>query len=128
MTVRPALIAQLLRQVADIIESMDAGEFQHFLASGKPVRTAKASASKKIDERRIEEIVSRLQIARTREEGTSLLERQNLSRRELVAVANAQSVHVTTNDNIFRIIEKLVEAIIGSRLNSLAIRGSDRVS
>jgi hypothetical protein len=134
MTVGPVLLARLLRRMADVIESMDDAELEGFLGNVQPIsRTSKIGGSRraprnepraKMDPHRTSDVVNRLQEARTRDEGASILDQLNLTRRELVAVAHARSVHVTKDDNISRIEEKLVEAIIGSRLNSQAIRGT----
>lgn len=132
--VTPALFARLLRRMAELIEAMDDTEFEDFLGdirSARPTpksagsrRTPRQEPPAKSDSYTSREIVNRLQEADTREEGALILEQLHLTRRELVAVAHARSVHVTKEDNISRIEQKLIEAIIGSRLNSQAIRGT----
>ena len=52
-----------------------------------------------------------------------ILEKLDFTRRDLEAMARDRNVHVTKDDNVRRIKEKLVEVIVGSRLNSAAIRG-----
>jgi hypothetical protein len=66
----------------------------------------------------------RLAEAPNREAGASLLRELSLSKRELLDLARHRSLHIMKDDSLRRIEEKLVEAVIGSKLNSLAIRGS----
>lgn len=131
MKIEPSELAQLLRRLAAIIAPMNADEFKQFidragavsrLPSGvdKFVRPARA-----LNPEETSQIVARLQAARTREEGTVILRSLKLTRRQLWEVARARSIHVAKEDSASRIEEKLVEAIIGSRLNSDAIRGTD---
>jgi hypothetical protein len=71
----------------------------------------------------VENYLDQLTMAQTREAASEIIDKLNFTRKELEALARTRSVHVTKDDNVQRIKEKLVEAIVGSRLNSLAIRG-----
>ena len=59
----------------------------------------------------------------TREAASEILDKLDFNRKELEALARSRSVHVLKDDNVRRIKDKLIEAIVGSKLNSLAIRG-----
>lgn len=124
-------IAQILRRLAKIVEGMDPSEIQEFLHS---LEVQNPSAKSRDTERRpksgksqlhvgTNEILSRLQTAPDRETGASLLRELSLTKRDLLDLARSRSVHITKEDSLRRIEEKLVEAIIGSKLNSQAIRG-----
>jgi hypothetical protein len=118
-------LADILRQLAEVIERNPAA-LEKFLSSvssppGKTAGFAKLPAYS--DAERVGEILSDLQTATSRDEAARILRLFNLTRRELVELARARSVHVRKEDNVSRIEEKLIESIIGARLNSLAIRG-----
>jgi hypothetical protein len=128
-------ISQLLRRIADAIETMTEEELNRFLAalpSGK--RSTKSSARvplnadkiRNFSSAQLQAIVHQLEQASTREEGAKFLYELNLSRSDLATIARVRNVHVTKYDNVPRIIEKLVETVIGSRLNSRAIRGLEQ--
>jgi hypothetical protein len=70
-------------------------------------------------------VLDQLNRANSRKEGEKILQNLKLSRNELLAVANARSVYVSKDDNVRRIHEKLVESIIGTKLDSGAIRGGE---
>ena len=91
--------------------------------SGATEKSATKNKHSKIDPIQLEQILGQLNELATREEGTKLLERFELSRKELERMAKLRKVHVTKDDNVERIKEKLIETIIGSRLSSRAIRG-----
>jgi hypothetical protein len=136
MTVERALLVRMLRRMAEVFEAMDDAELECFFGglqsrgrTSKVGGSRRAAATEPLTEKDLfqaNDIVHRLQQARTRDEGTSILVDLNLTKRELVAIARARSVHITKEDNIRRIEEKLVEALIGSRLNSQAIRGESK--
>jgi hypothetical protein len=69
-------------------------------------------ANKKADlaPKEAESLLDELMKSATREAASDILDKLDLTRKEL-------------DDNVKRIKEKLIEAIVGSRLNSLAIRG-----
>jgi hypothetical protein len=77
-----------------------------------------------VDQFKIEKVFLDLRRSENRDAGARILDTAGLSRKELELIARNRSIHVTKDDNIPRIKEKLVESIIGSRLNSRAIRGN----
>jgi hypothetical protein len=81
----------------------------------------------KVDPVVLDDLLAQLTGMSTRVAGIELLDKADLSRKQLEALARLRSVHVTKDDNVAKIKEKLIEAIIGARLSSRAIRGlSDR--
>jgi hypothetical protein len=63
-----------------------------------------------------------MQRAQTREEGGHILEAASMTRAELEKVARHLNLPILTQDKIERLREKILEATVGSRLNSAAIR------
>jgi hypothetical protein len=128
-----AMLARLLRQIAKDVEGMDESELKRYvraisgLRAGKRKPTpfvSKVERARRVrDESEIKKILLNLENARSRQDGSDILEEHSLSRVELMRLAKLRNIHVTKSDNVERINEKLVEAIIGARLGSIAIRG-----
>jgi hypothetical protein len=126
-------LARVLRSLATAVERMTPMELEALpkqLAALRSVGDSFAGNARrprpkaeKLDYGEVERLLSELRNAVSREQGYELLERFDLSRRELTTLARRGSVHVTKNDDISRIREKLVESLIGARLSSIAIRG-----
>ena len=131
MKTEPSELAQLLRRLAAVIEPMNADEFRQFIDRTGAVSTLPSGGEKltrparALKPQETSQIVGRLQAAKTREEGTAILRALKLTRRQLWEVARARSIHIAKEGSASRMEEKIVEAIIGSRLNSEAIRGTD---
>lgn len=70
-------------------------------------------------------MLSRLERTQTREARRLILDQWAPNRRVLVVLAQASSVHVVKEDSVAHLREKIVEALISSRLRSHAIRGYD---
>jgi hypothetical protein len=134
MTSQSLQFAQILRRLAKLVERMDFDEMQQLLqtlegtASSEKSREASLQARQKVSGPQLhlekDEILNRLQTSPDREAGSQLLRELRLSKRDLLDLARDRSVHITKEDSLRRIEEKLVEAIIGSKLNSQAIRGT----
>lgn len=122
-------IARVLRRIAYAIEGMSESElddFIHELRGGKPKKRGLGPPKpNKARQEELEVVVAQLQGLSTREEGLALLKQLNWTRDELTSLARRMHVHVTKDDNIGRIKDKLVETAIGSRLSSAAIRGKE---
>lgn len=119
---------KFLRTLADAVERMSGQEFKDFISGNSEAALRKSDSSKRhraggLNEAAVAEIINSLQSLKSRDEGMEALKRLDLSRSELAIVARARNLHVMKEDKISRIQEKLVEAIIGSRLSSQAIRG-----
>lgn len=59
----------------------------------------------------------------SREDGRQFLQDSSFTKKELTILAQAAGAAVMKTDNIDRLIEKIVELCIGSRLSSIVIRG-----
>jgi hypothetical protein len=129
---RRAILANILRKLADAIENSNVDEQEDFDIEVKPTRMrtkptrghgSRSNRKTDVSPEETEDLLGQLDKVTTREAAFEVLERLELTRKELEALARPRSVHFTKDDNVQRIKEKLVEAIVGSRLNSLAIRG-----
>lgn len=122
-----AKLAQLLRAMANSIEKLDEAQIDEFITGLKrPRLLGRDSVRKKhskVDPLELERILAQLNEFKTRDEGWKLLDDLDLSRKELERLARMRDIHVSKDDNVPKIKEKVVEVIIGSRLSSLAIRG-----
>ncbi|HUB08005.1 MAG TPA: hypothetical protein VMB50_13425 [Myxococcales bacterium] len=125
-------LARLLRALADLVDKFPPEKIAE-LASGQLSLVASAAVSAKVDKRRarppapseatLRELAERLRSLSSRAEGDKVLADASLSKRDLERLARAMSLPVTRNDNGDRLREKVIEASIGSRLISSAIRG-----
>lgn len=126
-------LAKILRRIADAVDRLDEVQLDSFLSNlNRKDNFSEASKRKttknvhaKLDPVALEQVLGQLSALTTRASGGELLERLELSRKELEALAKLRSIHVTKNDDLPRIKEKLIEGTIGARLSSRAIRGSD---
>jgi hypothetical protein len=123
-------LAELLHAMATAVENSREPELKEFTRALNRYLNANRYPDKADKPRRgavrqpqIMDLLAQLQTLRNREEAATILRRHKLTRRELLEMARSRSVHVAKEDNISRIEEKLVEAIVGSRLSSEAIRG-----
>jgi hypothetical protein len=125
-------LAQLLRAIASSIEKLEETQLDEFIGNIKRHRPAEKSPTEKsivkkkhakVDPADLDRIMMQLNESMTRDEGATLLDRLDLSRKELERLARLRDIHVSKDDNITKIKEKLVEVTIGSRLSSRAIRG-----
>jgi len=129
---RQTEVAKILRKIADAIERSSVETLEDFDIELKPrrMRTDPAHGGEKRSTRRValnpaevKNLLEQLKEVSTREAAYEILEKLDFTRRGLEDMARDRNVHVTKDDNVQRIKEKLVEVIVGSRLNSAAIRG-----
>jgi hypothetical protein len=126
-------LAKLLRALAQIVESSTDDELDSFARSSMSALVAAGESPKKTKKQRVEpttlgpvdisEIVESIRCLSSREAGVSLLEHRELNKRSLEQLARHLDVPVLREDNSKRLIQKIVEATVGPRLNSEAIRG-----
>ena len=119
--------ARLLRALAALIEKSSPDEIASLLKGQASLsHTKKVGAERPdadailLDMRRLAE---KLQSLNSREEGQSLLSSMSLPRRNLEGLGRLLGVPILKTDNVSRLSEKIIESTIGSRLNSVAIRG-----
>jgi uncharacterized protein YjiS (DUF1127 family) len=135
-------LANLLRAIADWIEQSPSAEVEEFLADGQIPRlsrfgsqrvnrdsrlrqgSAKKKGAARIDQDELSELPDRLRKLVSREEGMDLLDSLGLTRKDLERLARYMDLPVLREDDAARLRSKIVEASIGSRLNSQAIRGA----
>jgi hypothetical protein len=105
-------LARILRKIAAAIEKSNVEEWEDFDIDLRP-KNARAKLPgdhggqlNKKPKNSPEEVVSlleQLNNVSTREAASGLLDRLNLTRKELVAVARPRNVHVTKDDNVQKI-------------------------
>ena len=124
-------ISRLLSAFADALDSMDDREFDLLIQGKVRLRTVEKYKTKKaptLKDSRLDEAVSeiaqKLSTAESRESAASLLASINHPRRRdfLLLLARSCRVRVESKDNIERIEQRLIENVVGSRLDSEAIR------
>lgn len=123
-------IANLLRAIADLIERNNPSEVATLIAAmgndsggqnGKKLpNAAKAKERASLD---VSALAARIVEAGDRAEAKRILELEGLTRRELMKLGQMHNVHIVKEDKVDLIEEKIVEALVGSRLSSKAIRG-----
>jgi len=128
-------LARLLRAFAQIVESSTEDELKalerlsisEILSAGgasKRPSTVKLRRSPRPSESGdFTKLIESIRYLPSREAGVSLIERENLDKRSLERIARHLDLPVLREDSSRRLVQKIVEAIIGSRLNSEAIRG-----
>jgi hypothetical protein len=133
------ILADLLHRLADCIEHISRDEIEELLSGRmalthlnelskekhlerRPVRRA----AKKLEEPTAKELafVNRLREFASRDEGLDMLEGAKLNKRDLERLARLMDLPVLREDDAEKLRQKIVEASIGSRLNSRAIRGA----
>lgn len=125
-------IANLLRAIANLIERGSLSEINAITRTltgpVQAVRNEKVRANEKSDKGKgpdIGIITERIFNSPDRITAKSVLEEANLSRRDLKLLGEKNSVHIRKEDKVNEIEMKIVEALVGSRLNSKAIRGEN---
>lgn len=122
-------IANLLRAIADVIERnnpSEIGALTTALTDGRERNGKKLTAEGKAKDRLIPDfsvLAARIIDANDRAEAKQILEREGLTRRELMKFGQAHNVHIVKEDKVDLVEAKIVEALVGSRLSSKAIRG-----
>ena len=125
-------LSRLLRLLADLIERSPTSEVDALLSGhsrlqivGGPGNERRHPSSRRLarESGELHDIIHRLQALESREEGMHLLQGANLTKKELEAAARLMDLPVIREDDSERLMQKMVEASIGARLNSRAIRG-----
>lgn len=121
----------VLRMITKMISAMSQEELEA-LASGRSRLTITYSSG---DQREMplvrpevapvdfDRLRSELGAAESTETGFAILHAAKLTRAELERMARSVDLPVLKQDSVGRLEEKIVEALIGSRLNSRAVRG-----
>jgi hypothetical protein len=124
-------VARLLRALATLVEKSDPDEVAKLLGSrgaalSSPIerQTQKGTFTHTTTPADLPKLAQQLRALNSRDEGHGLLSSVSLTRRELEALGRLVGTPVLKTDNMERLTERIIEACIGSRLSSAAIRGS----
>lgn len=125
-------IANLLRAIAAVIERNDSADILRLtsMIQGEPqqVRRSRPTSKGKLESQtKISDLASKISAAGDRTQARYIIEREDLTKKDLLLLSSANNVHVTKEDKIETIESKIVEALVGSRLNSKAIRGQEKI-
>lgn len=125
------LIVSVFELFTNLVSSLSQADLEA-LASGKARLTVTQSSSNQIDipfdrtldtEKKFDRLRIELSSAETTESGFSILKEERLTRVELERLARSLDLLVIKRDSAERLEEKIIEALVGSRLNSRAVRG-----
>lgn len=123
--------ATLLRRLADCIESARPAELEELLSGNARLQIRSDKRQEPLfspppdDPPSVEwsSIANQLRSLRSREEGEKLLSEVTSSKAHLERLARAMDLPVAKYENIEQLREKIIEASIGAKLVSRAIRG-----
>lgn len=123
---------QAFKTVSRFISSLSDEEFASLLDGSAILKIVPSAAEtdhnklkeKEYTEEEIRRIIDHLQNALTTEDGISILREATLSRTILEKIVRSLDMPVMKQDSVSRLEEKVIEGLVGSRLNSRAVRGS----
>lgn len=120
----------LLRRIADVLDRLSPDEVDALLEGRSRLEVSRSlhSKPKRPKAKPIDPsvVISRLQETQTREQAMTLLEAEGITKVMLEAIARALDLPVLRSDTVDRLRQKIVEAAVGYRINSEAIRGRPR--
>lgn len=126
-------LARALRILADVVKGKNEEELDIFLRSlSATVHTAPSAKGRAISGEANEKvrhqfdfdsILMRLNETASRESANAIIDELHFTKTELLNFARHCDIYISKQDNIERIIEKIIESTVGSRLKSTAIRG-----
>jgi hypothetical protein len=124
-------VARLLRALAALVEKSDPDEVAAFLrsrvtvlSSGVEWHAQKGTFARATAPPDLPKLAQQLRALNSRDEGHALLSSASLTRRELEKLGRLVETPILKTDNMERLAERIIEASIGSRLSSAAIRGN----
>jgi hypothetical protein len=124
-------VARLLRALAALVEKSDPDQVAALLRSrtaalsgGVERPTQKGLFTRATVPPDLPKLAQELRALNSREEGHALLSEASLTRRELETLGRLIDTPIVKTDNMQRLTERIIEASIGSRLSSAAIRGN----
>ena len=125
---KPNRPGALLRLVADLLDRLSPDEVEALLdgrsrleVSGRATQSKSNRPKEKIADTAA--VIHLLREAQTRERAMAVLEAEGITKAMLEAVARALDLPVLRSDTVDRLRQKIVEAAVGYRINSEAIRG-----
>jgi hypothetical protein len=123
------VLPRLMRAVAKAIDRKDykslqaAQELLDSAGKSDGLEGVAISSSRVAHDFSLDEISTMLANSPSRESGFAILEQNKLTRKDLVQIARQNSIYTTKEDRIAAIQNKIIEALVGGRLSSSAIRG-----
>jgi hypothetical protein len=112
----------------DDIVAFLSGELELTIRVGAERRTTKTKSGRDDARQLAADVLAALSAMQTREAGLSYLRQLSLNREGLRALVAELDLPATKSDNMERLRERVVEALIGYRLRSQAIRGGGTVA
>lgn len=130
MTASTDISIEILKQVSSLLRRLTPEDLEDLIA-GRARLTCEAMPKKGVPRKTAtqnvpdpEEVRTVLEAFDSREEGLSYLNDLGLNREKLRSLASAFDLPVPRSDTVDKIKGRLVEATIGYRISSEAIRGS----
>ncbi len=121
--------AQVLLRVSNFLRSLTEEQIDDLITGQVSLtltpQPAKRRQRKRLDAAEIERIRTELQAKSSRETGMEYLENLSLTREALREIAGALDLPTPRDDTIARLKDRVIEATIGYRLRSDAIRSRD---
>ena len=121
--------AQILLRVSNFLRSLTEEQIDDLITGQVSLtltsQPAKRRQRKRLDAAEIERIRTELQAKSSREAGMEYLESLSLTREALREIAGALDLPMPRDDTIARLKDRVIEATIGYRLRSDAIRSRD---
>jgi hypothetical protein len=131
MTDEKRTLVELLRRLSEAVSSIPDSEFRDLALGNSRIMLSqrarkhgrtKPIAGMSVDE--IKKVVSHLQSLSSREDGLALLDERCKTKTNLMKFARVLDLPVDHEDTVEKLRDKIVEATIGFRLRSEAIRGN----
>lgn len=130
-------IAKVLSTVANAIESLDEADLESLLSgdlrfeivavTSKQRHGESDSAYSSIDSAALDKLARLLQDADDRSRGWEILEEHTSNKDSLIQLARHLDLPCQKKESVDRLKEKIIEATIGFRLRSAAIRGGEKL-
>ncbi len=126
-------LTTVLLSVVDVLRTWSDEDLTAFLAGDRELTVRRRSRpsrqrsrDKELTPAKVQDVRAAFAAMNTREEGIEYLDQMALSRDSLRALVAALDLPANRSDNMEGLRNRIVEALIGYRLRSRAIRGQDR--
>lgn len=119
-----SLLLKILEESVEKLSEQDLAG----LIKGEVILVPKKVESKKefeIGELKYQNIILQLADAKDRKQAESILLDSNILKKDLIVISDLLEVYVSKNDTKEKMIEKIIEATVGAKSRSVAIKGLD---
>ncbi|MFT8444037.1 MAG: hypothetical protein ABF751_05115 [Acetobacter orientalis] len=127
MTLASPEIVLLLRALANVIEKGDSQLVSRLTEElSKPLKSSNKNSEQDVSfdhDSLLETVMSELVSFDSREKGVAYLKDARLTKRQLIAIGKKNKIYIAKSDTIAVLEDKIVEALLGSKLSSKAVRG-----